>query len=361
MIDRFLGKKVIGAIILIAVIVFIFIAGLYFYNFFGALSSKQSAWADFGAYLGGTLGATFAFLSFSTLLLTLYLQKKELSTAIEALQKSVDSQEAQKFETTFYSLLQLHNQTLKELRITDIELHCLFDNDPVRTNLHDLTDEEMSEIDSKRLISIEEGYKNPDEYVKHLQELILTNVELSQYFRVLYQLLKFIAKNNIKNEDKSFDVEYLSIKEDLEDEEDDVYDYLNEEEDEPNQEKENLEYEKMYSSLVRSFVPVKILPILALNCIYLKEGYRIEGLHNIEKYWALLERYEFLEHMRLDVLPTNLATFVILNKYDNAMGDNKGIRDKFFELRHKYPSFFPNGYSEILGTDGYLFNYSLYN
>lgn len=359
MIDRFLGKKFIGSIILVAVIVFLFIAGLYFYNFFGALSSKQSAWADFGAYLGGTLGATFAFLSFSTLLLTLYLQKKELSTAIEALQKSVDSQEAQKFETTFYSLLQLHNQTLKELQIADIELHCLFDNDPVRANLQDLTDEEISKFDPERLISIEEASKNPDEYMKNLQETILTNVDLSQYFRVLYQLLKFIAKNNIKNESKSFDMKYLSVKEDLEEEIGDSHDYSDE--DKLNQEKEDLEYEKMYSSLVRSFVPVKILPILALNCIYIKEGYRVEGLHNIEKYWALLERYEFLEHIRLDVLPTNLATFVILNKYNNAMGNNKDIREKFFELRRKYPKLFPDGYSEVLGTDGYLFNYSLYN
>jgi len=92
--------------------------------FSGEFSTNQSDWGDFGSYIGGTVGALFASLSFLALLYTVYLQREELTTAIKALQDGAESQqkqaenyEAQKFETTFYSLLELHNDAVRSLEL----------------------------------------------------------------------------------------------------------------------------------------------------------------------------------------------------------------------------------------------------
>ncbi len=192
----------------------------------------------------------FAFLSFFALLYTVYLQREELITAISALKDSADSQrkqvenyEAQRFETTFYSLLDLHNQEMRKLDGPDNDWNGYLSN---LENFDD--DDDVEDINY---------------YLKNRQEHILENIELSQYFRVLYQLLKFIAKNNVKNRDKEFNEASLGNRQTIKSYEND---------------------EKMYASLVRSFVPVRLLPALALNCIP-----TYDGLNNLPKYWSLLE------------------------------------------------------------------------
>jgi hypothetical protein len=301
-----------GSIILTAIFTVV-VCGLYFDNFPGGLSENQSDWGDFGSYIGGTVGAAFAFGSFFALLYTVVLQKQELATAINVLEDSakshrmqVENHKAQKFETTFYSLLELHNQAIKELNIQD---------DDFDKYLKDLNNESTSNEGSNY---------NLDKR----QECILESVELSQYFRILYQLLKYIAKNNVKNANNEFsDLSLLDRRS--------IDEYENE--------------EKMYASLVRSFVPVKILPVLALNCI---PSYK--GLTNLKKFNSLLERYSFLEHMRLDHLSLNMSTFLILDKYSYAMGENQGITQKVKDIKSKYPQHFDEGLME----GGYLYTYA---
>lgn len=277
---------------------------LYFNNFSGDFSNKQSDWGSFGSYVGGTISALFASLSFLTLLYAIYLQRKELNTAITALNKSADAHEQQvknneiqKFESTFYSLLEQHNQALKELTSSNIEYHAYLSN----------------------LKTIEENISQAD-YLKNRQLHILENVELSQYFRVLYQLLKFVAKNNVKNPEKRFDEEYIGCRDSI---------VTNENE------------EKLYASIIRSFIPVNVLPVLALNCI---PSYK--GLNNLQMYWGLFERYEFLEHMRLDKMPVNLTTFLILDRYSHALGSNDFLQEKYGVLLKKYKNLFDTELTE---------------
>ncbi|MGY5820849.1 putative phage abortive infection protein [Vibrio diabolicus] len=306
-------KKLVPLVGVLAVIFAAVVCRLYFRMFSGEFSTNQSDWGDFGSYIGGTVGALFASLSFLALLYTVYLQREELTTAIKALQDGAESQqkqaknyEAQKFETTFYSLLELHNDAVRSLELNSNDFSGYI------ANLRTLDD--SSDVST---------------YLKERQEHILKNVELSQYFRVLYQLLKFIAKNNIKNTERDFSELYLSNRSTIDE-------YENE--------------EKMYASLVRSFVPVKLLPVLALNCI---PSY--EGLNNLQKYYALLERYGFLEHMRLDHLPLNLSTFLIFDRYSYAMGEKSqsDILQKVSSLKSKYPDLF----IESLMEGGYLHTY----
>lgn len=290
-------------------------AACYFYfdQFSGGFSSKSSDWGDFGSYIGGAVGAIFASLSFLALLYTVFLQREELTTAISALEdgaesqrKQVENHEAQKFEATFYSLLDLHNRAVKELDLKSANFS---------SYLHNLETDDCVSVDS---------------YLAARQKHILENVELSQYFRVLYQLLKFIAKNNIRNKEKQFSELSLGCR-------DTISKYEND--------------EKMYASLVRSFVPVKLLPVLALNCIP-----TYTGLNNLQRYWALLERYSFLEHIRLDHLPINMCTFLIFDRYSYAMGE-KGqnvIKDQVRRLKSKYPDKFQSDLME----GGYLHIYA---
>lgn len=281
--------------IFISVLILLVTCVAYFIVFSGGLSSEQSEWANFGAYIGGTLGAIFAFMSFLILLNAFNLQKEELSTAISALNKSADSNEkqvknieAQKFETTFYSLLQLHNQTLKDISINSDRIKLLLDS----CNKSDGLKKEDKSISG---------------HLKYRQDMILADIELSQYFRILYQVLKFVAKNNTHNSKKIFQTYYLGSKQNLS------------------------EDEKMYASIVRSFVPVELLPVLALNCIT-----TYGGIQKLGEYQDLLERYEFLEHIRLERLQDNLATFLILDSYSYAFGDNSHVEKKVHRINAKY-------------------------
>lgn len=273
--------------------------GLYFWKFYSyGLSDKTADWASFGAYVGGVLGTCFAFATFWMLLSTFRLQQKQ--------SKNI---EVQQFETTFYSLLELHNQKLSELDLGLDKLAKLFDNDPRIGQALSMPDDELMKIsDSSVFQSKEEKYGATEKYLEELQREILEDVELSQYFRILYQLLKYIARNNIQNPDHNFDAKHLNDTSNL-----------------------SIEYEKMYSSIARGFVPVSLLPILALNCIYTPKG-----LENLDSYQALLERYNFLEHIRFDLLPEKLASFLILNNYNFALGDNKQVGNIAPKILKKY-------------------------
>lgn len=283
---------------IIATVFSVIIIALYFSQFYVGLSTEQSDWAGFGSYIGGTLGTVFAFSSFWILFYTFGSQ-----------QKQAKNNELQKFETTFYSLLELHNQSLRELEIDIKNLNIIFRGNQTTKSImlwstHDAKlAQGTSEADVNNMIK----YR-----IKKTQESILEEVELSQYFRILYQLLKFVATYNICNTGHRFDDEYLNSEDNI-----------------------NVEYEKMYTSLVRGFVPVKLLPILAINCIPTDDG-----LHNLDKYQKLLDRYEFLEHIQLKELPNNPTTFLILQSYSRALGKNKEIETKVEDIKLPLPYLF---------------------
>lgn len=292
-------------ITMVAIIVTLFsviIIALYFSQFYVGLSTEQSDWAGFGSYIGGTVGTVFAFSSFWILFYTFRSQ-----------QKQAKNNELQKFETTFYSLLELHNQSLRELEIDINKLNIIFRGNQTTKSIM-LWSTYDSELQSG---ASESRVNNIIEYrLKKTQESILEEVELSQYFRILYQLLKFVATYNICNTEHRFDDAYLESEDNI-----------------------NVEYEKMYTSLVRGFVPVRLLPILAINCIPTDDD-DDDGLHNLDKYQKLLDRYEFLEHIQLKDTPDNLTTFCILHGYSRALGKNKEIKTKIESIKLLLPRLF---------------------
>ncbi|MEI6336190.1 MAG: putative phage abortive infection protein [Methylococcaceae bacterium] len=263
------------------VIVFLFIAGIfgrYVTHFNGDLSTDQAKWGTFGDYIGGTLNPILSFISLIALLTTIVLQSKEFELTRDELKRNASAQEEtkkildkqsetlarQQFESTFFSMLDQHNKLLESLNVT-------YANNRSETKLNYI----MSSVFNSHTLDLSAAK----------MALELNNHICGHYFRVLYQLLKFIATNSpdslIGN---SFDTDKI--------------------------ENEKVSYnEKMYSNIVRSFLGYQITQLLAINCYCKEEN---------DTYWRfklLIERYAFFEHMPFEV---NLKEIYLLRKTEKV-------------------------------------------
>ncbi|UCR83775.1 putative phage abortive infection protein [Pseudomonas chlororaphis] len=234
---------------------------LYLMEFNNGFSNENSDWGTFGDFVGGTLNPIFGFLSLIALLLTIVLQSKELeSTRIElersasaqekteaALNKQSDTQEKQQFENTFFSLLDQHNKALEK----------------ISTPTGKYT-KGRSVLDIVRLSVFSGNHANLQDAKNALEK---HNDICGHYFRVLYQVLKFIATNV---PDGSVGSEFSQ---------------------ETIADSKLAPSEKMYSNIVRSFLSYDATQLLAINC------YCADRLDTYWNFKLLIERYSFLEHM----------------------------------------------------------------
>ncbi|EPN4987383.1 putative phage abortive infection protein [Vibrio alginolyticus] len=142
----------------------------------------------------------------------------------------------QQFETSFYALLSEHNKALGELVIASRTVN----------------------INNFGGLLFDDAFKR-----------VRGDTQLGTYFRILYQLLKFVATSNVENTTRAFSNEYLRSS--------------------------VLDEEKRYASLIRSMLPNSVLGWLSINCL---EG--ADSDHPYHKYYLLIERYAFLEHLNLE-------------------------------------------------------------
>ena len=171
-------------------VVFLFIAGIfgrYLTHFNGNLSTDQAKWGTFGDYIGGTLNPILSFISLIALLTTIVLQSKELELTRDELKRSASAQEEtkkildkqsetlarQQFESTFFSMLDQHNKLLESLTTS---------NKGTETKLSYI----MRSVFNPHILDLGTA-KMALESNNHI---------CGHYFRVLYQLLKFIATNS---------------------------------------------------------------------------------------------------------------------------------------------------------------------
>lgn len=267
----------------IVAIVFVF----YFINFSGPLSNEHDRWGTFGDFVGGTLNPVLSFFALIALLLTIILQSKELEATREELQRSATAHEKseislkkqsdilsrQQFEQTFFSFLEQHNAALEKIS-TDSGRWTKgrSDLDIVRESI-------------LRATTLEEAKQKLEE----------KNGLCGHYFRILYQLLKFIATNIPNGEiGTSFDKEAI-VKSGL------------------------AENEKMYSNMVRSFLSYNVSQVLAINCYCDGEN------STYWRYKQLLERYEFLEHMPFAIDKEQSALLLKTRAYYSAAFGNSGF------------------------------------
>lgn len=267
MIDFFTAhtQRILKYTAIVAILFFVIVIGLYFINFHAGLSVENGDWGTFGDFIGGTLNPIFSLLALTALLTTIALQSKEMELTRKELERAATAQERteyvlneqsrtlalQKFEGTFFALLDQHNKILENLSA------------PNSKNV-----ERISEIE---LIAMQifESYPNTTLGLHQSKNTLMSKSRIcGHYFRILYQLLKFIATNTpgsvIDSDFSNSAIENSPL----------------------------AQNEKMYSNIVRSFLNTQFTQILAINCFCENKEDDIYW-----KFKLLIERFEFLEHM----------------------------------------------------------------
>lgn len=239
-----------------------------------------------GDFFGGVLNPVFGLLGLFALLATIRIQSQELKNSREelelsreelgksanALKEQSESIKLQNFENTFFKMIDLHNEIVNNLVLTQVLKHSSNFNQPniVTVQNYNILGTNVNVIDDKdyhgrkvipQLLKIFKSYLS-NQHNKERFEFINAGFEqeyqeiISHYFGYIYQVLKFIHKSEIANKER-------------------------------------------YSSLFRSLFSVSELELLFYHCMGWMGGVRFK---------PLLEEYKFLEHLMYDENLVPLAT-----------------------------------------------------
>lgn len=327
-----------------AVAAFLIILGLYIAYFKNlSVTNDSVTWGTFGDYLGGTLNPIISFLALIGLLYTIHQQAQEMQATREELKQAAEQQRQQveqqsrqseifnlqQFESTFFSLLEQHNKIVETLvkNIDEINKY---------NPAHDNKDSFINEIYEKYSKIYQSNVcDNQIKINLYIANNIQQNLELKRYFIVLFQILKLISLNLSKdtygNTNNKISIE----------------DYVAD--DEKSREKISNSYinpqEKIYSNILRSFIPNEILKLIVLNCLSLNSK-------TFNNFQGLLNRYNFLEHLQLGmedtVLPAKhhddfiwlyLTTTIGIDNIIHSFGNND-LPTKMVELFNESKSKF---------------------
>ena len=298
-------------------------------NFLAKLSDDPATWGTFGDYLGGTLNPIISFLAFIGLLYTIRQQAQEMQATREELKQAAEQQSRQseifnlqQFESTFFSLLEQHNKAIERINVKLIyeSLHTIYTNKIDRITTYEPSKELSNSLAIK---TINQHY------------------ELKSYFNLLFQILKFISISLSKNsESNNSEDSKITIK--------DFYSDSKISKDKISQKYINPQ-ERMYSDILRSFIPSIILKLLALNCLTIdkfSQDYELKTLYNFQ---GLLNRYALLEQLQL--------VFTDINKIDSSHLSNGDDAIHFLILTSHAdiaPAF---GNNKIFDKSKAVFNY----
>ncbi|MDH1975793.1 putative phage abortive infection protein [Aliarcobacter butzleri] len=277
-------------ILIIAVCLFIGLIIAYFSFIISQEDTVKSNWGTFGDFIGGTLNPIFALFSLFAIIYTIKIQTKELELSreeLEATRKELEGSriaqqeqseslklqnqatKLQMFENTFFKLFEQHNEMLD---------NCY--------NSHGIIS--ILNYQSNRVNDVGEVLKdaNKNELIDNFRYTNQHNNAVKNYFMVLYQLLKFIDIQCIKN---NFDA-------------------------------------KFFTNMVRAILDNEILKALAINIVAYKD---------FAQYKKYVERYELFEHLYIDDKDVNSnLLFDVLIEYDKkAFEKNEKILEKYNELK----------------------------
>lgn len=265
--DFCINNAIFIALFAFTIVICSYVLKFHTHNF----SNSGDDWGTFGDFVGGTLNPLLSFLALIILLRTfsmqreeLELQREELEDTKKILKTQSQTQIKQQFESTFFALLNIHNQALEHL------CHV-----PPPEIVDGRTRKEQSNIEKILFfIRVEMNELLPQETEQYPlliagKEIIRKySPECGHYFRILYQLLKLI-KTNAPTEN-----------------------------------------EKMYSNIVRALLTNDVMELLAVNCYCENEQ---------DTYWKfklLVERYSLFEHAQFDNSYIVLALNEIKQFYD---------------------------------------------
>ncbi len=292
-----------------AVAAFLIVLGLYIAYFKNLSVTNDSAtWGTFGDYLGGTLNPIISFLALIGLLYTIHQQAQEMQATREELKQAAEQQRQQveqqsrqseifnlqQFESTFFSLLEQHNKAIERIDVKSIDKSICKSLPTIYTNKIDRI----------------HTYKPSKELSNSLAiKTINQHYELKSYFNLLFQILKFISISLSKNsESNNSEDSKIIIK--------DFYSDSKISKDKISQKYINPQ-ERMYSDILRSFIPNIILKLLALNCLTIDKFSQDNELNTLYNFQGLLNRYALLEQLQLVFTDINeINRFYLVNGDD---------------------------------------------
>lgn len=279
--------------------------GYIYYQKFGRLlpaGDSRGEWGATGDFFGGILNPAFSLITVFLLLITLVqnqkalessreelsLSRKEMQDSNKALNAQAITLEKQRFEDTFFALLEQLNRALEKITA-----------DSLGKNLKgELQGRESAADGAYKAIFGNDWNTSLSRHSNILfagkAVLLDHSGYLNQYFRLLYQLLKLVVSSSPTSPPDAWDA-FLAGKNAI------------------------TSTEKFYANIVRSSVPDNIYYLLAVNCCV------TGGLDPYRPYKLMIERFAFFEHMKLD--SSNISNTEILNEiivhYDaSAFGTN---------------------------------------
>lgn len=180
-------------------------------------------------------------------------------------------------------MLEQHNKAVEKIEAESI-----------LEKLHDIYNKKIDQITTR---------KPPEKLSNsHAIKSINQHYELKSYFNLLFQILKFISISLSKNS-KSNNSEDSKIT---------IKDFASD--NKISKKKLSQEYitpqERMYSDILRSFIPNHILKLLALNCLTIDKFSQYDELKTLYNFQGLLNRYALLEQLQL--------VFTDINKIDHS-------------------------------------------
>jgi uncharacterized membrane protein len=211
MLAGWISTAIWGAAALIACILLI--------DYFGHSSFNAGTFGDF---FGGMLNPLLTFLTFIALCITMIMQRVQLHDAKKEARTNSVAARLQAFETTFFNLIQLHNQIVQELRFDIIEMSKAWDATAgaVQSNLHYQVKNDPDSVGAGRqafarmfqFFSLAtKGARMESRVVGYSWIQTRHNHLFGHYFRNLYQILKFIKSSAAQMGDSLDPFFYSSI------------------------------------------------------------------------------------------------------------------------------------------------------
>lgn len=277
----------------LAVLFGVAIVIIYIYGVDGFLPNLKikAEWGVVGDFFGGILNPVFAFLGLIMLLATLYQSQKELALTREelassraALEDQALTQKQQRFENTFFALLEQHNKLINEVK----DGGYLFDWRGV-DNPKQARDKLWADMSRKV-----QGITNRTSQNRFGDAVVFNSNSVRTYCRVLYQLLLAIRKTQS--------------------------DYC-----------DCTEQEKFYANIVRSFVYDELGKLILLNSLCFDEG-------GYGEFRRLIERYEFLEHVPISNDDNPIARKIFSEVVNEDLYDPSAFGDRWFYNQLKMPA-----------------------
>lgn len=212
------NKKIIWILIpTIIVILILWLANLALIvnkdRFFGASTDTINI-GTFGDMFGA-VNALFSGLAFAGIIITIYLQRTELSlqrVELRLTRKEFKTQNEtlslQRFESTFFHMINNHHEIIDKLifheKYTNGKDHINEQKREVFSLAIQMLNIEMNKItNNDKTINIEQTYQDLQNAYKNFHSEVFSQ-KLNHYFRNLYHIFKFINQSKIDKEQKIF-------------------------------------------------------------------------------------------------------------------------------------------------------------